>query len=465
MVDALLAQAEGFKHRIADTRLVLNAALEQGETVLLEGSQGTLLDVDHGTYPFVTSSNPTAGGASVGSGIGPTRITTVLGILKAYTTRVGSGPFPTELFDANGEYLSKTGGEVGVTTGRRRRCGWFDAVIARYATRVNGITDYFVTKLDVLSSLETVPVCVGYHVDGKRTDDMPMTQSEIARAEPIFEELPGWWEDISGARDFDDLPAKARDYVLRLEELAGAHVSCIGVGPGREQTIVRRDILAARAKTDERRGEKYRRPEGGRSRLRQHGGFPNFQRRQPGPGFGRFLTAMRRCRIWRYRPIPTPAPGTSRRPRRGNGRAARPVRGGRGRRPRQPGTRAAGCRQPADAAVQVVRFEPDGVELEVTFSRFSVGGNYAVHGGVLPLLFDSVFGMVIHAAGRPISRTAFLHVDYRNVTPIDTVLTARGWVREAEGRKAFVNAELRDPEGTLLAEANGLMIRLLPGQP
>ena len=142
------------------------------------------------------------------------------------------GPFPTELFDEFGEYLSKTGGEVGVTTGRPRRCGWFDAVIARYATRVNGITDYFLTKLDVLSSLETVPVCVGYTVDGKRTDDMPMTQTDIARAEPIYEELPGWWEDISDAREFDDLPAKARDYVLRLEELAGAHVSCIGVGPG-----------------------------------------------------------------------------------------------------------------------------------------------------------------------------------------------------------------------------------------
>jgi adenylosuccinate synthase len=247
VLEALLAQAEGFKHRIADTRLILNTALESGETVLLEGSQGTLLDVDHGTYPYVTSSNPTAGGAAVGSGIGPTRITTVLGILKAYTTRVGSGPFPTELFDENGAYLAKTGGEVGVTTGRPRRCGWFDAVIARYATRVNGITDYFLTKLDVLSSLQTVPVCVGYTVDGKRTSEMPMTQSDIARAEPIYEELPGWWEDISGAREFEDLPAKARDYVLRLEDLAGAYVSCIGVGPGRDQTIVRRDILAARA--------------------------------------------------------------------------------------------------------------------------------------------------------------------------------------------------------------------------
>ena len=246
VVAALLEQAEGFKHRIADTRLLLGNALENGETVLLEGSQGTLLDVDHGTYPYVTSSNPTAGGAAVGSGIGPTRITTVLGILKAYTTRVGSGPFPTELFDEYGQYLSKTGGEVGVTTGRDRRCGWFDAVIARYATRVNGITDYFLTKLDVLSSLETVPICVGYTIDGKRTDEMPMTQADIARAEPIYEELPGWWEDITEAREFDELPAKARDYVLRLEDLAGAHISCVGVGPGRDQTIVRRDVLAPR---------------------------------------------------------------------------------------------------------------------------------------------------------------------------------------------------------------------------
>ena len=244
VVAELLSFADRLRPMVADTALELHQALEAGKTVLFEGGQATMLDVDHGTYPYVTSSNPTAGGAAVGSGIGPTRITTVLGILKAYTTRVGSGPFPTELFDENGEYLAKTGGEIGVTTGRRRRCGWFDAVIARYATRVNGITDYFLTKLDVLSSLETVPVCVGYTVDGKRTEDMPMTQSEIARAVPVYEELPGWWEDISGAREFDDLPAKARDYVLRLEELAGAQVSCIGVGPGRDQTIVRRDVLS-----------------------------------------------------------------------------------------------------------------------------------------------------------------------------------------------------------------------------
>ncbi|CAM3001511.1 adenylosuccinate synthase [Prescottella defluvii] len=244
VVEEVLTQAEGFKHRIADTRLQLNQALDAGETVLLEGSQGTLLDVDHGTYPYVTSSNPTSGGAAVGSGIGPTKITTVLGILKAYTTRVGSGPFPTELFDEFGEYLAVKGGEVGVTTGRGRRTGWFDAVIARYATRVNGITDYFLTKLDVLSSLETIPICVAYDVDGVRVDEMPMTQTDIHHAKPIYEEMPGWSEDISGARTFEELPVNAQNYVLRLEELSGAFMSCIGVGPGRDETIVRRDILA-----------------------------------------------------------------------------------------------------------------------------------------------------------------------------------------------------------------------------
>ncbi|MEC3977091.1 adenylosuccinate synthase [Amycolatopsis sp. H20-H5] len=243
VADEVLAAGEKFAHRIADTRLQLNLALERGETVLLEGSQGTLLDVDHGTYPFVTSSNPTSGGASAGSGIGPGRITTVLGILKAYTTRVGSGPFPTELLDESGEYLRKAGGEVGVTTGRNRRTGWFDAVIARYATRVNGITDYFLTKLDVLSSLEKVPVCVAYEVDGFRTEEMPMTQTDVHHAVPVYEELPGWFEDISGCRTFEELPANARAYVERLEELSGARISAIGVGPGREQTIVRHDFV------------------------------------------------------------------------------------------------------------------------------------------------------------------------------------------------------------------------------
>ncbi|WP_019809981.1 adenylosuccinate synthase [Saccharomonospora halophila] len=242
VTDTVLEQGERFAHRIADTRLELNRALERGDSVLLEGSQGTLLDVDHGTYPFVTSSNPTSGGASAGSGIGPGRISTVLGIIKAYTTRVGAGPFPTELLDESGEGLRKSGGEFGVTTGRSRRTGWFDAVIGRYAARVNGITDYFLTKLDVLSGLEKIPVCVAYEVDGFRTEDMPMTQTEVHHAVPIYEELPGWAEDISGCRDFADLPANARAYVERLEELMGARISAIGVGPGREQTIVRHEI-------------------------------------------------------------------------------------------------------------------------------------------------------------------------------------------------------------------------------
>ena len=239
VVDTVLEAARKFEHRIADTRLLLDQALIRGETILLEGSQGTLLDVDHGTYPFVTSSNPTAGGAAVGSGIGPMKITRVIGILKAYTTRVGSGPFPTELFDAMGEHLSKVGGEVGVTTGRARRCGWFDAVIARYATRVNGLTDYFLTKLDVLSGLEKVPVCVAYEVDGRRCDEMPMTQSDVHHAVPVYEELPGWWEDLSKCRKFEELPKNAQNYVLTLESMIGARISAIGVGPGRDQTIER----------------------------------------------------------------------------------------------------------------------------------------------------------------------------------------------------------------------------------
>ena len=243
VVDTVLAQAERFAGRIADTKLLINRALERGETVLLEGSQGTLLDVDHGTYPFVTSSNPTSGGASAGSGIGPTKINAVIGILKAYTTRVGAGPFPTELTDEAGDSLRKQGGEFGVTTGRSRRTGWFDAVIARYATRVNGITDYFLTKLDVLSGLETIPVCVAYDVDGVRHDEIPMTQTEFHHAKPIYEYFDGWTEDISQAQSLDDLPDNARKYVEKLEELSGCRISAIGVGPGRENTIVVRDLI------------------------------------------------------------------------------------------------------------------------------------------------------------------------------------------------------------------------------
>ncbi len=246
-VDEVCEEYAGYADRlaphIADTRLILNKALERGDNILLEGSQGTLLDVDHGTYPFVTSSNPTSGGAAAGSGLGPNKITTVIGILKAYTTRVGSGPFPTELFDEYGEHLAKVGGEVGVTTGRARRCGWFDAVIARYATRVNGMTDYFLTKLDILSTLPRVPICVAYEVDGKRTEDMPMTQTDFHHAKPVYEYMDGWSEDISGCRKFDELPANAQAYVRRIEELAGARISAIGVGPGREQTVILHDLI------------------------------------------------------------------------------------------------------------------------------------------------------------------------------------------------------------------------------
>ncbi|GAA1675883.1 adenylosuccinate synthase [Fodinicola feengrottensis] len=243
VVDELLVHGERIKPMITDTRVLLRDALDRGDNVLLEGSQGTLLDVDHGTYPFVTSSNPTGGGAAVGSGIGPTRITRVIGILKAYTTRVGSGPFPTELFDEYGEMLRKVGGEVGVNTGRDRRCGWFDAVIARYATMVNGLTDIFLTKLDILSGLDKVPVCVAYDVDGERVDTVPTTQTGFHHAKPVYEYLDGWWEDISGARTMADLPTNARVYVERLEELSGAPISVIGVGPGREENVVVRDLL------------------------------------------------------------------------------------------------------------------------------------------------------------------------------------------------------------------------------
>jgi adenylosuccinate synthase len=243
VAEQYLEFAERLGRYVADTGLVLNNALDDGRVVLLEGAQATLLDVDHGTYPFVTSSSPTAGGACAGSGIGPTRITGVLGILKAYTTRVGAGPFPTELTEERGEWLRKTGGEYGTTTGRPRRTGWLDTVIARYATRVNGLTDYFITKLDVLSGLEKVPVCVAYDVSGTRHDEVPMTQTEFHHAKPVYEYLDGWWEDISSAKDLADLPKNAQRYVRTVEELIGAPVCAIGVGPRRDQTVQLRDVL------------------------------------------------------------------------------------------------------------------------------------------------------------------------------------------------------------------------------
>jgi adenylosuccinate synthase len=243
VMDEYLGYAQVLKPYVVDTALLLDQALKSGKNVLLEGSQGTLLDVDHGTYPFVTSSNPTAGGASTGSGIGPTKITRVIGILKAYTTRVGSGPFPTELFDEDGEALRKIGGEVGVTTGRNRRCGWFDAPIARYAVRVNGLTDFFLTKLDVLTGWERIPVCVVYEIDGVRVEELPASQTDFHHAKPIYEFLPGWKEKISKAKSIEDLPNNAREYVKFLEKVSGAPISAVGVGPGRDETIVVRDLI------------------------------------------------------------------------------------------------------------------------------------------------------------------------------------------------------------------------------
>ncbi len=243
VVQYFLGYADRLGPMLIDSTLELNKALDEGKHVLMEGGQATMLDVDHGTYPFVTSSNPTTGGACVGAGIGPTRITSSLGIIKAYTTRVGAGPFPTELFDKWGEFLQTTGGEVGVNTGRKRRTGWYDSVIARYASRVNGFTDLFLTKLDVLTGIGEIPICVAYDVDGERHDEMPMTQTDIHHAEPIYETMPAWEEDITECRSFDELPEKAQDYVKRLEELSGCRISYIGVGPGRDQTIVINDVL------------------------------------------------------------------------------------------------------------------------------------------------------------------------------------------------------------------------------
>ena len=243
IVDYFMSYAERLKPMIVDTTQLLNKALDEGKTLLMEGGQATVLDVDHGTYPFVTSSNPTAGGACVGSGVGPTRISRVIGIQKAYTTRVGAGPFPTELFDKMGDFLRTTGGEFGVNTGRPRRCGWYDAVLARQAVRINGFTDLFITKLDVLTGLEKVPVCVAYEVDGVRFDEIPMTQTDFHHAKPIYEYFDGWNESISDAKTLDELPENARKYVHKLEELSGCRISAIGVGPDRDQTIVVRDLM------------------------------------------------------------------------------------------------------------------------------------------------------------------------------------------------------------------------------
>ncbi|MDX2376275.1 adenylosuccinate synthase [Microbacterium sp. LRZ72] len=243
IVDELLSYAARLAPLVDDTGLLLSDALDAGDVVVFEGGQATMLDVDHGTYPFVTSSSATAGGASTGSGIGPNRLDRIVGIVKAYTTRVGAGPFPTELFDDDGDTLRSRGFEFGTTTGRPRRVGWYDAPITRYATRINGITDLVLTKLDILSGFDRIPVCVAYDVGGRRFDEVPVNQTDFHHATPVYEYFPGWKQDISGARHFDDLPTRAQEYVLALERMSGTRISVIGVGPARDAVVVRHDLL------------------------------------------------------------------------------------------------------------------------------------------------------------------------------------------------------------------------------
>ena len=244
VVADLLSYRELLEPMVCDTGLLLHNALADNKTVLYEAGQATMLDIDHGTYPFVTSSNATSGGAATGSGVPPHAIQRIITVIKAYTTRVGSGPFPTELFDEMGEFLQTKGGEFGVTTGRARRCGWYDAPMARYAARINGVTDFVLTKLDVLSGLETIPVCVAYDVNGVRHDEMPVNQSDFHHATPIYQEFPGWSEDITGCRTFDELPKNAQDYIAALEAMSGARFSAVGVGPEREQVVELHDLLS-----------------------------------------------------------------------------------------------------------------------------------------------------------------------------------------------------------------------------
>jgi len=246
--DAIFAEYKGYadilRTYVADTALVLSKDLKAGKKILFEGAQGTLLDVDHGTYPYVTSSSTCAGGASTGSGVSPRDINEIIGISKAYVTRVGSGPFPTELLDATGEDLRRVGGEFGATTGRPRRCGWFDTMVIRYAVRVNGLTGIALTKLDVLSEFDTIKVCTGYTYNGQTVESLPAALEVFEMCQPVYEELPGWKSDITGAKSFDELPELARSYVRRLEELAGCPIVMVSVGPRRDQTITLRNPFA-----------------------------------------------------------------------------------------------------------------------------------------------------------------------------------------------------------------------------
>ncbi|MBW2049415.1 MAG: adenylosuccinate synthase [Deltaproteobacteria bacterium] len=238
ILDNYLAMGEQLAPFITDVSVELAQALKEGKRILFEGAQGTHLDIDHGTYPFVTSSNPVAGTACSGAGIGPNQLHHVVGIVKAYTTRVGAGPFVTELEDETGDYIQERGKEFGATTGRRRRCGWLDLVVVSDSARLNGLDSLAITKLDVLTGLETLKVCVGYEINGERVDQRPASLTRMAACAPVYEELPGWKDDISGARKVDQLPREARSYIRAIEDITGVPVSIISVGPGRDETII-----------------------------------------------------------------------------------------------------------------------------------------------------------------------------------------------------------------------------------
>lgn len=237
IVDQYLSMAEILRPYITDVSSEIDTAIRSGEKVLFEGAQGTHLDIDHGTYPFVTSSNPVSGAVCTGAGVGPDKLHHIIGIIKAYTTRVGAGPFPTELLDETGDYIQEKGAEFGATTGRRRRCGWLDLVMMRDSIRLNGLSSFSVTKLDVLTGLEKIKICVAYDLQGKRIDYKPASLKKLEQCTPIYEEMPGWKEDISSARHIDQLPPEARIYLERIEQITGVPFSIISVGPVREQTI------------------------------------------------------------------------------------------------------------------------------------------------------------------------------------------------------------------------------------
>ena len=238
ILDSYLAMGEKLAPFITDVSVELEQALKSQKSILFEGAQGTHLDIDHGTYPYVTSSNPVAGTACSGAGIGPNQLHHVVGIVKAYTTRVGAGPFVTELEDETGDYIQEKGAEFGATTGRRRRCGWLDLVVVRDSARLNGLNSLAITKLDVLTGLESLKVCVGYEIDGERVDQRPASLKKMAACTPLYEEFPGWQDNISGAREVDQLPEEARAYIKAIEDISGIPASIISVGPGRDETII-----------------------------------------------------------------------------------------------------------------------------------------------------------------------------------------------------------------------------------